>query len=218
MGYGIKKRFRKRNYRFGRKRKLYTKRVRKIAKGVVINMSETKYKIDNLNQLVSATSGYEKIYGNNITVGTGNDQRIGNQIRIARVGFDLNFVYIQGNSTTPAAFVRIILAYPRKGISTSDLATRFTNTDPGVFGRLDPDQAITIYDKRLLISAVSGTNGMTTARLRYYKYMRMMACNYEDATAGLDHVPILYIVSDAGGTTTASMQCAGTLSVSYKDS
>ncbi|UYD39134.1 MAG: capsid protein [Wigfec virus K19_654] len=216
MGYGIRKKFR-RKYRFSRTRKLYTRRIRRVAKRTFINLSETKFKIDNVNQVINATTGIEKIFGNDITVGTGNDQRIGNQIRVMRVGFDLNCIYNQGNSTIPAAFLRVIMAMPRKGISSSDLTARFTTTDPDVPGRLDPDQALTLYDRRVLVHAVGANTGTSTYRFKFYKYMKMMPANYEDTTGNIDHMPVMYIVTDQGGITTAGVTISGTFSISYKD-
>lgn len=219
MGYGNK--YRRKFRRFRRRRNNFSssKFIRRIVKKSIVRNSETKFKITNINQNLSNSVGYEKVYGNDITIGTGNDQRIGNQIMIMRVGFDLTAFYARGTSSIPQGSKgRVMLAMPRKGLSSSDLITYFSNTNPGVDGRLDPDQGIALYDKKFLLTALNGGgNGIPFMRFRYYKYLRLMKSNYDDANATLDNMPVLYLVCDADAVNNSYVNFAGTVSTTYKD-
>lgn len=215
--YRRSKIIRRRKFSFRRKNKFFNKRVRRVAKRTVINLAETKFKVINVNTTVTDASGYEFAFGDAITIGTGNDQRIGNQIRILRIGFDLSTLYVSGLSNVTGVWVRVILAYPRKGVSTSDLTSYFTSSNPGVFGRLDPDQALTLYDRRNWIQSPGSGTGNVTNRYKFWKYCKLAVMNYEDSTATLDNTWILYVASNALTVSGAYVDLRGTISVSYKD-
>lgn len=214
--------YRKRYRRFSKKRTFRSKRrfgLSRRIKKTVMNMSQTKFKITTVSTTISTGGNYEAVWGNNISVGTGGEQRVGSQISVVKISFDIQCIYNRGVAGANNGFIRCMVLWPRKGLSTGDISTYATATNPGIFARADPDQTLTLYDKRVLLTNTNSTTpgaGQITARFRFSKYCKMMKCNYEDLTGTLDNMPIIYIASDANPLTD-SHTVIGTYSISYKN-
>lgn len=207
--------FKRRRFRRGN-----SKYIRRQVKGVLRREAETKFKVQNFNSNISNASPFEQECITPITIGTGNDQRIGNQITVLKLGFDLSITYNgQTENTSDTAYVRVLWVFPRKGNTTGSLKSQMTATNPGVFGRPDPDQMICLYDQRFLLTKrndVSGPGaGMLHRRCKYFKFFKYMKCNYTEG-ANVENEPILYITTDAlAGSNFINI--GGTVSCSFKD-
>lgn len=211
------KRFRKyrrfskkrRNYSFGRK--TFKRSVRR----VVRMDQETKYVFNNqVNVPTSSSINLELLFLNGLTNGSGANQRIGNQISFKSISFNLQ-CYMNQIAVANTSYVRVSVIRPRYGISTTDVQTYLTATNPGPHLAFDPTFVIVLYDRKALLSKLNNTNGQASYNFKWFKNMRYKR-NVFDSNGQNDQQPILYISSD-GAPLTDQVFWNGVVRASFKD-
>lgn len=207
----------RRRFRF-RRSKMFGKRVAKIARRTVRRLAETKFFIDNINIGIDANNAWTDQIANGLTQGTTAITRVGARIQCHRWGFDLKVAFLQGLAGVNTANCRIMVFYPRKAVSNGDVTALISPTNPGLYGRADPTQIMTLYDKFFTIGGGTAVSSGAVPTVRHFKLSRpsKYIFNY-DAANTVQHCPIMYITTDivAGGTSGVNIQ--GNVSVSFKD-
>lgn len=199
-----KRRYGRRNSRFG---------LRRAVKNTILRMAETKHVIQNVNRTFSGINHFETGFMQNVGIGTGSEQRIGNQILVRGISFNL----FMKTALAQQATVRVLVIWPKNGINTSELLLYATGDNPGVYGRADPDRFITMYDKRYQIVGWNQGAGMTFVNCKFNRFMKNWKVTFNDAgVANNGQQPIIYVTSD-GVDSNSTMQLGGTVSLSFKD-
>ncbi|AJD07488.1 putative capsid protein [Odonata-associated circular virus-2] len=214
MCYGRSK-FKRRRF-IRRYKKTGTRFMARAVKRTMYRQSETKFFIVNVNSTITNAANYESGWANGINQGTGNEQRIGNQIAVKNIGFNFTFNFNTGNSGASGSFVRVLVVWPRKGVSTTSLIGYFTGTNPGIAARPDPKLMLTLYDQKFMLAANTAGNGLAFKTCRFTKYCKMAKWNY-DSNGICDSQPVVYFATDASAVTTANISIRGYATISYKD-
>lgn len=207
-----------RTYRRRYRRKFSGRRyrsVRRIVRRVIAKTSETKFYRQTVTlQQPYVSNALVYSFADNISLGTGNANRIGNQIRVQRYTFRL--AAQQLNTSSSGGSVRVSLVYPRKGIS-ADANWILTNSNIGVVQDFDPATTFVLYDQIFFIEASNPTtfNGATPS-VRYFRYSKRCFYTFNYSNSVIHREPILIIQSN--NTTLATAPYVnGYLRISYKD-
>lgn len=204
-----RRRFRRRGSSRG-----FTKRVMR----VMYKQAETKFYIRNIATQITSSANGEYLFIDGITQGPGSEQRIGNQIRIKNWSIDFVATYTAGTTGGANAWLRFMILYPRKGLTSVDIQNYLTASNPGLGARADPDQFLTLYDRKINLTDNSkGGSGPIGTRMKWSKYRKMQKCTFEDASGVPDNQPVVYMYSTASTLSNSYVTVNGTISTSYKD-
>lgn len=219
MGY--RRRYKKRSYRrrYGRKRSNF-KLMKRTIKKVLYQEAESKFLVTNINSSINQASDVETVWSTGINVGTGNEQRIGSKIAVKNISMDLQCSFFQGTNGSNGAFVRVIVLWPRKGLATGDAQLYLTSSNPGIFGIPDPDQYITMYDRRVYLAGINtGGGNPLSVRYRYNHYCKMMKWTFDDQDGQIGcREPLLYITTNLNAVNESStVNINGYKRISFKD-
>jgi len=234
MAKKFKRRFRKR--RFVRSKR-FTRRVRRIARGTVWKMAETKFYTQPVSITPNTAGAYAKSFFDGLDQGIGTNARVGSKIVIKKWGFKLQSLFnwnsFDSNQYVGAANARfrVMVLYPRKSVTTPDLTSYLTPTVPGLYDRPDPTRFMVLYDKFRLISdshpyvrlndieyPLTGGGTKSHYTFKFFK-SRPLVLNYGSGTV-INREPILYITCDLlpiGDDEGSSVFFGGYVSASYKD-
>lgn len=209
-------RYARRKLRYGNRKRFpsvfRTRRaLRRSIRGVVYKMSETKLlTIPVLTGNVSTVPSYST-FTNGITQGTGNDQRIGRNIRFKRMGLKIWAELIGTGAET--AYVRVLLLFPRKGIDDTSLLTEVNLLS--FSSRPDPNTVITMYDKSF---ALSRTANGSVPFARHLQFWKRFNYSVQFSSSGIvNREPLFVVLSNLAASNASDVNIFGYLSLSFKD-
>lgn len=202
------------------------KRIARIARRTIRSMAETKIRLKTyVGTLLNTGNSFEEDWATGMNQGSGFDERIGSQIKTKRLSLRLwlTFAPVGPNANAGAKF-RLLILYPRKGVSTAKLNAYLTPTVPGVFGAVEPTLYFVIADisGALGCDLGSGTipitenNNRPSDRLIEWcsKPKSRYVFNYDNLT--VYNQPVVYICSDINSAS-GSISVSGYLRMSYYD-
>lgn len=204
MGRRIRKNYRRR-YRFRRSNRKYLKRM---VKKVIYNEAETRFKTFGLNNVrVGSDITNELRWIDQLT------EKDGRQIAVKNISFN---IHASTNISAPGnGPFRIMVLWPRKSVTTSDLTQYLTSGIPGMYGRMDPNLALVLYDKTALIVPAAANTGSITRNFKFSHYCKMWRTQIEDTSGQSTTQPIVYMTSTLG--TPNGVFINGYMTISYKD-
>lgn len=191
------RRYGRRKFR-GKRRRVYRSRgskyIGRIARRTIRRMAETKYNITTVNSanINTVPGGYS--FFDSIPVGTGSGNRIGNQIKAKSYGFNLNFNLTAPVDGSNQGIVRVVVVFPRKGISSAEMMSWMTTT-LGTATLIDPTRFYVIFDRTFPMSSNSQGNGVSPSwrKIRMGKRANFVF-NYM-SNGLVDREPMLFFVS-----------------------
>lgn len=202
MAYRRRRKF-VRRYR----RRFMSKRrgMRKTIRRVVRSMAETKFYVrQHVGVAINNTNAFEEDWGSALPSGTDFDERIGSQIKTKRLSCRFWVTYGPGATPFSSAKVRVLVLYPRPGMSSTKINSYLTATVPGVYAVVEPTLFYVIKDISFSLGCdlsgavavpVENPNRPVDKLIKFSLPNRLGYTFNYDATT-LYRQPILYICSD----------------------
>lgn len=201
-------RVRRRQFR-GVKRTGFRRRVR----AVVYRMSETKYHINVVEHDDQTSVPTVESFSDGLSQGITSVTRIGSQIKVKRLTFNIWAAMSLANAGAEYAWVRVLVVYPRKGVDDQSALTDINllawNTPP------NPTTLMTLYDKCLPIARVSSATIPCVRRFHWSKRVRYQF-NFDQAGA-VKREPVIVVLTNLSNSNEATINFIGYKRMSFKD-
>lgn len=200
--------------------------MRSVANNAIRKNAETKFHLTQFNTPLDTTTPFLGLWTTGLALGTGAGNRIGTKIETKHQYLNIKILFNQVTTGTPFVNIRCMVFYPRKGVSTQNVLTGMSATNPGLFSRFDPTRVITLHDEFYrLNSAASGAGGTiqpSGSDPSFYNFKfslnKPFIYNYDNTSNIVTRDPIVYITTDKTAADTSVLLVVGYLSMSFKDS
>lgn len=213
----FRRRYAKRRFSSKRRyvRRTGTRRVARVARRVVRNMAETKFFTEQIANPGITTVPVTFSWADTLAQGITQNTRVGNQIRVQALSFKLWFD-IGDNIGNGYSIVRILVLYPRKGLSEPALLAEATLQS--ITTRPNPSRVFVLYDKQFVIGNINNAANVNAPPVRLMKFAKR--CRYVfnyDPNAAVTREPILVVLSNTAAGAANQVSCVGYKSMSFKD-
>jgi len=203
--------YRRRPYSFGRSASK-SRRLSSRVKRIINRRSETKHDVLPMSNVFTSSSGAGFIYfpADNIIIGTGSTDRIGNQVTVKRITYRFRVqVPTVATGSTSRYIFRIIIAMPIGTTLVAPLSElNFANV--GIDGLPDPSRYRLMYNKIFVLGSNTNTGELTQ---RAFNISLKMDTTW---TFPVNKQPLMAIYCNSGDAL-SSPGVAGTIQTDFKD-
>lgn len=219
------RRSRRKSRRFARGVRRTGRRLRRTIRKTVRSMAETKYHIQQFDNVSVQNQYFYYTFTDGLATGVGSRDRVGNSIKMKRIGFRMQLNYNRGtdpNLSVRNLQVRVIVAYPREGLSNSADWRTACWANPSFLSYIAPEVAIVMYDKIHTVSEwnpqyIGGTPYPLVKTIKWSKRWGQNV-NYRSATQA-EVEPVIFVVANSINNGAAYSSCEMDLvtRMSFKD-
>lgn len=196
---------RRKSRRFARGVRRTGRRLRRTIRKTVRSMAETKYYFTSTLNVGVQNQFLYYTFTDGLEVGTGSRNRIGNEIKIKRIGFRMQLNYNRGtvaNQSVRNLQFRVMICYPRKGLANTGDWRTTTFQDFNFLSYVNPETAVVMYDKIHTVSEwspefIGGTPYGQVKTIRWSKRWGQNV-NYRSVTQ-TDVEPVIFVIANSVG-------------------
>lgn len=191
------------------------KYIRRTVRRTVRSMAETKFYIQNITAQLIYTAGIANGFADGLSQGVLPNQRVGTRISVQRLSTKLNFYFLAGTNGSTYAIVRVLILYPRKGVSGAQAAV--VASAQNLFSRPDPTQVVVLQDRRFAVGTATTLGSGSTPSFKFFTWVKRTKFDFNYTGVQIDREPLIFMISALGQDDPSTVRCSGYLSMSFKD-